>query len=545
VLMRRVIIIFLYLNSMSLIAKEKVSSAGICTETFLLSNFLENFKKEIFSFEDQNGDLTNESLLKKEIKWNKVSLPQQLGFTESNHWVCLNLLNDTNNEFYYLENTVPYVDHVELFQYIEDRLINQALDGDKYPLRISPFSHYPNPLFELHIPKSKVTKLLIKYKSDSSLFIDPIILSENELHHRIVSSYGRYYGFFGIIIIILFLNIVLFIRTRNTSFFYYAVYVVFTGFYQFAYSGLAKVYLWPNFGFWNNHSLVFFGSLAFIGVILFSIRFLGIRKRTKFIFPILSVLFSFILLNAITSLFFSLQRSDINAHILGGITSFLLLGTGIYIWKKGLKIARFYILAWIALLISIVLFDLFALGYLPDSPLARFSVHIGTMIEMFLFNFAIIDRLQELNETKLNKLYNDDIDKFSNSNYVQKKTTRLLNLNREEVLGKMKLLFDVEKIYCDEDLSLGRLAEMLEIRPDQLSELINEELKTNFSAHINHYRIEEAKNLLLSEPDRSVLSIAFAVGFNTKSSFYESFQKFTDMNPKSYRKLTPNKSSDS
>jgi len=490
-------------------------------------------------------EFTMESFAKNESVWNQVSLPLQLGFSESTHWVCLNFFNDTNLESYYLENTVPYVDHVEIFQFLDNQLVFQEIDGDKYPLRNSPFSHYPNPLFQINIPKTKYTKILIKYSSESSLFIDPIILSENELHHRIVSSYGRFYGFFGIIVLILFLNIVLFIRTRNTSFFYYAIYVFFTAFYQFAYFGLAKVYFWPHFGYWNNHSLVFFGSCAFLGVILFSIRFLGIPKRTKYIFPIILVLFTLILLNAVSSLFLSLQRSDMFAHLLGGITSFILLGTGIYIWKKGLKIARFYILAWIALLISIVLFDLFALGYLTDSPLARFSVNIGTMIEMFLFNFAIIDRIQELNETRLSKLYNDEIDKFPESNIEQKKSTRLLNLNSETVLDKMKNLLEVEKLYCDEDLSLSRLAEILEIRPDQLSELINEKLHSNFSAYINQYRINEAKALLLSEPDRSVLSIAFAVGFNTKSSFYESFQKFTEMNPKDYRKFALNKSSDS
>jgi len=58
---------------------------------------------------------------------------------------------------------------------------------------------------------------------------------------------------------------------------------------------------------------------------------------------------------------------------------------------------------------------------------------------------------------------------------------------------------------------------------------------------INQYRIKEAKKMLIEESERSVLSIAYAVGFNSKSSFYEAFSRFTGKTPVQYRREKENR----
>ncbi|MBK6609092.1 MAG: hypothetical protein IPG24_27335 [Leptospiraceae bacterium] len=52
---------------------------------------------------------------------------------------------------------------------------------------------------------------------------------------------------------------------------------------------------------------------------------------------------------------------------------------------------------------------------------------------------------------------------------------------------------ETEKLFCDEDISLNRLSEILNIRADQLSEIINNKFQKNFNQYINDFRIEEAK----------------------------------------------------
>ncbi len=90
-------------------------------------------------------------------------------------------------------------------------------------------------------------------------------------------------------------------------------------------------------------------------------------------------------------------------------------------------------------------------------------------------------------------------------------------------------------LYCDEDLGLSRMANLLDIRPDQVSALINQEYQMNFNQFINKHRIEYAKELLITQPKRSILSIAFDSGFNSKSTFNTEFKKNTGKTPSEFR----------
>jgi len=95
---------------------------------------------------------------------------------------------------------------------------------------------------------------------------------------------------------------------------------------------------------------------------------------------------------------------------------------------------------------------------------------------------------------------------------------------------------EVDKLYLNEDLSLGHLAGQMEISTHQLSEFINTRFKKSFSKLIREYRVEEAKHMLTNEPTASVLSIGLSVGFTSQSNFYTAFREVTNMAPGNYRK---------
>lgn len=113
--------------------------------------------------------------------------------------------------------------------------------------------------------------------------------------------------------------------------------------------------------------------------------------------------------------------------------------------------------------------------------------------------------------------------------------SQIKGLDVEFVLARLKTLMEHEQAFCDEDMSLKRLADEIGITPHQLSEVINSRLGKNFYSFINQYRVEEAERLLLAEPERPVLSIATAVGFETLSAFYTAFRKTTGMTPTRFR----------
>jgi len=118
---------------------------------------------------------------------------------------------------------------------------------------------------------------------------------------------------------------------------------------------------------------------------------------------------------------------------------------------------------------------------------------------------------------------------------------RTLNMNPDETekcIHKLLYLFNEEKIFKDADITLKSLSSRLLVSPRLLSQIINDRLKVNFHDLINQYRIKEAQRIL-TDPrsgDKSILDIAYEVGFNSKSAFNRIFKKHANLTPSWYRR---------
>ncbi|UCH92112.1 MAG: AraC family transcriptional regulator [Candidatus Aminicenantes bacterium] len=108
----------------------------------------------------------------------------------------------------------------------------------------------------------------------------------------------------------------------------------------------------------------------------------------------------------------------------------------------------------------------------------------------------------------------------------------------EVCIKKLMHLVEIEKIYCDEKLTLRSLAEKLQMPYYKLSEILNKKLNRKFNDFINYYRIEEAKRILRSSEaeDKTNDAIAIEVGFNSTTTFYKIFKRYTGMTPNQYKK---------
>jgi len=67
---------------------------------------------------------------------------------------------------------------------------------------------------------------------------------------------------------------------------------------------------------------------------------------------------------------------------------------------------------------------------------------------------------------------------------------------------------------------------------------MNAHAGSNFPDYINKYRVKEAKKLLGDNnfSAYTIVAIGLECGFNSKSTFYYAFKKFTGLTPTAYRK---------
>lgn len=107
----------------------------------------------------------------------------------------------------------------------------------------------------------------------------------------------------------------------------------------------------------------------------------------------------------------------------------------------------------------------------------------------------------------------------------------------DAVLTRLTHLLETEKPYLQSDLSLPKLAGLLNTNPHHLSQLLNDRLGLTFFDWLATHRIAEAQ-CLLSDPATAHLKIdeiAERVGYNSPSAFHTAFKRLTNQTPAQFR----------
>ncbi|MCP4459673.1 MAG: AraC family transcriptional regulator [Cytophagales bacterium] len=108
----------------------------------------------------------------------------------------------------------------------------------------------------------------------------------------------------------------------------------------------------------------------------------------------------------------------------------------------------------------------------------------------------------------------------------------------QEYLKALEAYMIDKKPFLESKITLPQLADRLDIQPNNLSQVINENLGKNFYDFINEYRVEEFKRRITSDEGKNItlLGLAYDSGFSSKSTFNEVFKRVTGQTPSGFYK---------
>jgi AraC-like DNA-binding protein len=103
---------------------------------------------------------------------------------------------------------------------------------------------------------------------------------------------------------------------------------------------------------------------------------------------------------------------------------------------------------------------------------------------------------------------------------------------KEKITSNMEM----DRLYEDAELTLTQLAKKMGSNNSVISKVINQGFSQNFNDFVNRYRIEAVQQRLKigEHKQQTLLSIAFACGFNSKATFNRAFKKQTGLSPKDW-----------
>lgn len=109
-----------------------------------------------------------------------------------------------------------------------------------------------------------------------------------------------------------------------------------------------------------------------------------------------------------------------------------------------------------------------------------------------------------------------------------------------EIKNLIDIFLEQKKGYCRPELSLSVLANEINTTTNKLSWVLNNIYKKTFYELVNEYRVKDFLERINNNDHKefTLISIAFEVGFNSKSTFYKAFKEITNFTPTEYiRKL--------
>ena len=178
------------------------------------------------------------------------------------------------------------------------------------------------------------------------------------------------------------------------------VYVFCFGLAQLNLNGLAFEYLWPQSPNWANWAIPLTIAVGETSMAIFAMTFLDLRRRRPLMHRVFVgfVIFQLLML-AITPLIG--YRPAILIETAGVfVIAVMILTAALMLIRDGYRPARYFLLAWTALLLGVVAYALVSFGLLPKIFLTEYGIQIGSALEMTLLSFALAFRIRDLENEK-------------------------------------------------------------------------------------------------------------------------------------------------
>ena len=383
------------------VAQPSVFAQSISAKLYAnqVSNKNLDFRATYSVFVDSTNSLDVQAIMNKQFVSYKSDL-LNLGINDYANWIKLDIYSSNQNDNNSIEIANPILDYILYFKTFNNQVIDSCLMGE-----VVPFENRKNNLrsyvIDLKLDSGVLYTYYFKIKSSEQLNLPIFITSKEKLQLRETGNNIIDGIYFGIILVMVLYNLFIFLSTKDTSYFYYIIYIFTVGFTQAVLNGYTFKYIWPNQTFVTQYSTITSGVLSGIATIFFIRNFLNTKRYSpkfhKLLYLFLVLYFVIGLLLLFGKLNWAYQLTNFNA----GVGSFILLLTAINVYfKYKNRTALLFIFAWSIFILSIIVFVLKDLGVIPYSVLSVKGLQIGSACEVILLSIALADKINILKQEK-------------------------------------------------------------------------------------------------------------------------------------------------
>ena len=396
-MIRLLLITMLVLSSLQTMAAGAIDHAFVKLDR--TSEAIDISRKLSF-YEDPASSLTIYDIKQHWQELGSQEIPEKaynFGFTDSTYWFHTRIENVSSpNEQWVIEGLYPIIDEMELYLVRAAGPMERQIAGDSVPFYRRAIDHH-NINFDLNLSRGESVDLYFRVKTSGAVQMRTKLWSLDRFSnadHQERFVLGLFYGLLAAMLVFSFL---IFLSIRDTNYLWYSGYILNYGILQFSLNGLAFEHLWPDSPWWNNRSVAVLIASGMVFVLGFSRSFLALKTNAPVLNRTFLVMMGIFALAAVAPIISPNYAPVIRFNsFFAVLAAILVICAGGLCLYRNYRPARYFMLAWTALLAGMLLYLFKTFGVLPTNVVTEYAIQIGSAFEVILLSIALADRLRHM-----------------------------------------------------------------------------------------------------------------------------------------------------
>jgi EAL domain-containing protein (putative c-di-GMP-specific phosphodiesterase class I)/GGDEF domain-containing protein len=378
-------------------------------ETFLPEDRQSVIVKPQF-YEDTSGMLTIEQVRSADFggKWQALTENYaNFGYRPNPYWYRFEISNPQSLPVsQMLEISYPVLDSIDYFRYqtreIEGRdpLIQHVHTGDRSPYhqRLIPHPHF---LFPLDLDPGESNTIYLRVVTAGSQSVPINLWNTTALFVHLVQQDELNALYVGVVLVIVFFNLLIYIALREKMYLYYAVSIFFVMLFFVILRARLFPLIFSDSPDFHHLLLLLLPANCLMFAALFSREFLSIPSYSKNLNTLINIIVA-VSIACLAGVFVLDSQTSLKLSVLCVIPgAFLLLLLGPIIAMMGNRIAWVYTIAWGTFMFGTTVSAMSKQGFLPTSFVTEYGMQLGSALEVFILNAALAYRFYREHKDKI------------------------------------------------------------------------------------------------------------------------------------------------
>jgi class 3 adenylate cyclase len=380
------------------------SARGYSQTTIVLEDSVESIKigKSLSYSEDSEGGIPESEILNGSR--DHLFIPSEkdalnFGVTAAVVWVKFSVINAQKSPEKILRIQNGLLDNVRLYSRDSSGQWFFQEGGDQFPFRQREIKDH-NIAFYINLEPQLQQDFYMRFQTTGSLQIPLEIHTIADYQKTVQISEWSFGLFTGAMFIMILYNLFLFFGLKDYSYLAYSLFMIVNLALMNSYSGHNFQYFLGDYPKFAALSIPLLMALIPFTVSLFSLSFLGPKNIYPSLRGMLYGILGISLLVALVVFVIPVRISTSLAGVLIVFTLVIAITAGISGWVRGYAGARFYVVAWLLLILSGLITAFRNFGILDHNYFTVHGTRIATILEVLLLSFSLASRYRQFRKEK-------------------------------------------------------------------------------------------------------------------------------------------------